>query len=61
MYIGCCWESQREGGHWEDQDVGGLIILGCILQKWDGVMWTGRVERMGEEMNVYRLLMGKPE
>jgi hypothetical protein len=29
--IGCWWESQREGGHWEDQDIGGWIILGWIL------------------------------
>jgi hypothetical protein len=31
MCIGCWWESQREGGHLEDQDVGGWIILGWIL------------------------------
>jgi hypothetical protein len=24
--IGWWWESQREGGHYEDQDVGGWII-----------------------------------
>jgi hypothetical protein len=24
-------------------DVGGLIILGWILERWDGVMWTGLV------------------
>jgi hypothetical protein len=30
-HIGCWWESQREGDHWEDQDVGGWIILGWIL------------------------------
>jgi hypothetical protein len=29
--IGCRWESQMEGGHEEDQDVGGWIILGWIL------------------------------
>jgi hypothetical protein len=22
---------------------GGLIILGWILEKWDGVMWTGLI------------------
>jgi hypothetical protein len=27
----------------EDQDVGGWIILRCILERWDGVMWTGLV------------------
>jgi hypothetical protein len=31
MHIGCWWESQREGGHYEDQDVGAWIILGWIL------------------------------
>jgi hypothetical protein len=29
--VGCWFESQREGGHYEDQDVGGWIILGWIL------------------------------
>jgi hypothetical protein len=30
MRIGCWWESQREGGHYEDKDVGGWTILGWI-------------------------------
>jgi hypothetical protein len=30
-HIGCWWESQRERGHQEDQNVGGWIILGWIL------------------------------
>jgi hypothetical protein len=25
------WESQRESGRWEEQDIGGWIILGWIL------------------------------
>jgi hypothetical protein len=37
------WERQRERDHKEDQDVGGRIILGWILERWDGVMWTGLV------------------
>jgi hypothetical protein len=37
------WESQRERDHWEDQDVGGWIILGWIFERWDGVMWIGLV------------------
>jgi hypothetical protein len=37
------WERQREREHKEDQDVGGWIILGCILERWVGVMWTGKV------------------
>jgi hypothetical protein len=28
---------------WENQRVGGCIILGWILERWDGVMWTGLV------------------
>jgi hypothetical protein len=27
------WESQRERDHYEDQDVGGSIILGWILER----------------------------
>jgi hypothetical protein len=27
----------------EDQDVGGWITLGWILERWDEVMWTGLV------------------
>jgi hypothetical protein len=26
MLIGCCWESQKERDHWEDEDVGGWTI-----------------------------------
>jgi hypothetical protein len=39
------WESQKERDHCEDPDVGGWIILrvGWILERWDGVMWTGLV------------------
>jgi hypothetical protein len=37
------WESQRERDHWEDQDVGGWIILGWILERQFEVMWTGLV------------------
>jgi hypothetical protein len=36
-------ESQKEGDHWEDQDVGGWIIIGRILEGWNGVMWAGLV------------------
>jgi hypothetical protein len=38
--IGYWWKSQREGDHWEDQDVGGWIILRWILEGYDGVIWT---------------------
>jgi hypothetical protein len=36
-------ENQRERDHKKDQDVGGWIILGGILERWDEVMWTGLV------------------
>jgi hypothetical protein len=29
--VGCWWESQKESGLWEGQDVGGWIISGRIL------------------------------
>jgi hypothetical protein len=32
-----------ERDRYEDQDVGGWIILGWILERWDLVMWTGLV------------------
>jgi hypothetical protein len=34
-------------------------ITGII--KSSGTRWMGHVVRMGEKMNVYRLLIGKPE
>jgi hypothetical protein len=33
MLIGYWWESQRERGHWEDQDVGRWTILKLILER----------------------------
>jgi hypothetical protein len=35
---------QEEKNHWEDQDVGGWIILKWILEKWDGMVWIGLIE-----------------
>jgi hypothetical protein len=29
--------------HWEDQDVGGWTILKWILERHDGVVWTGSI------------------
>jgi hypothetical protein len=26
---------------YEDQDLDGWILLGCILERWDGMMWSG--------------------
>jgi hypothetical protein len=31
------------------------------ITKYSKVEWAGHVVRMGEKMNVYRLLVGKPE
>jgi hypothetical protein len=33
MHIGYLWECQKEGDHWEDQDVGGWTILKWILER----------------------------
>jgi hypothetical protein len=41
MHIGYWWESQKERDLYEDQDVGGWTILKWILEKWDGMVWTG--------------------
>jgi hypothetical protein len=29
-----------ERDHYESQDIGRWIILGWILERWDGVLWT---------------------
>jgi hypothetical protein len=36
-----------------------LSIIRIIKSKW--IRWTGYVARMGENMNAYRILVGKPE
>jgi hypothetical protein len=33
MHAGFLWESQKEQDHHEHTDVGGRIILKCILEK----------------------------
>jgi hypothetical protein len=33
MHIGYWWACQKEGDHWEDQDVGGWTILKWILER----------------------------
>jgi hypothetical protein len=43
MPIGYWWERQKEGDHWEDQDVGGLAILKWILERYNGMEWIGLI------------------
>jgi hypothetical protein len=38
MHIGYWWERQKEG-----QDVGRWIILKWILERKDGMVWTGSI------------------
>jgi hypothetical protein len=45
MYIGYWWESQKERDHWEDQSVGGWIILKEILERYYGMLWIGLIWR----------------
>jgi hypothetical protein len=37
------WESQKERDHGEDQYVGRWIILKWILERQNGVVWTGLI------------------
>jgi hypothetical protein len=38
--IGYWWENQRERDRLEDEDGDEWIILRCILEREDGVLWT---------------------
>jgi len=39
--IGSYWGNGREGDHWGDLGVDGLIIFGWISRRWDVDIWTG--------------------
>jgi hypothetical protein len=49
MHIGYWWDSQIEGDHCGDQDVGGWTILKWILQEigWDGMDWIDVAQDSG--------------
>jgi hypothetical protein len=38
MHRGYWWEGQKERDHYEDQDVGGWIILKLILERQEGMV-----------------------
>jgi hypothetical protein len=42
-HIGYWWESQSESDHYENQDVGGWIILEI---GWGGFEWIGLVQEI---------------
>jgi hypothetical protein len=57
MHIGYWWGIQKERDHWEDQDVGGWIILKWILERWDGMVWVGLMWlRMGTSGGFHKML-----
>jgi hypothetical protein len=37
------WENQKETDNWEGQDIGGWITLKWILEREDGLAWTGLI------------------
>jgi hypothetical protein len=43
LHIGYWWESQKGRDHWEDQDVDGWTILRRILERQNGMIWTGSI------------------
>jgi hypothetical protein len=43
MHIEFWWESQKERDHQEHQYVGRWIILKSILEREDGVGWSGLI------------------
>jgi hypothetical protein len=43
MHIEFWWENQRKRDHYEDLDVDGRMILRWILERLDGMIWTGLI------------------
>ena len=53
-------------GEWRrlhNEELNDLYSLPNVVRviKWRRMSWAGHVARMGEEMGVYRVLVGKPE
>jgi hypothetical protein len=43
MHVDYWWETQKKRDLYEDQDVDRWIILKWILEKSDGMIWTGSI------------------
>jgi hypothetical protein len=41
MHVGYWWENEKERDHWENQLLGGWAILKWILERQNGMVWTG--------------------
>jgi hypothetical protein len=55
MHIGYWWESQKERGHWEDQDVGWVDNIKMDLGEigWDGRDWI----ELAQDRNQWKVLV----
>jgi hypothetical protein len=43
MHVGYWWESQKERDHFKNQDADEWTILKYILDRQDGMAWTGSI------------------
>jgi hypothetical protein len=43
MYTGFWLEHQKERDHYEGINIGGSTVLKWILERQDGVVWTGLI------------------
>jgi hypothetical protein len=43
MHIGFWWEYQKERDNYEDPHVNVRMVLRWIVERWDGVVWTGLI------------------
>jgi hypothetical protein len=43
MHKGFWWENQKERAHNENPEVNGRMVLRWIVERWDGVVWTGLI------------------